>query len=65
MKFAFVSMETASINDLALAIGALGVYMGKKVVNAYTEGVKTKSGLVNDDILNKLHDMGVSDEESE
>lgn len=62
MKFAFVPMESASIHDMALALAALGVYMGKKVVNAYTEGARVKADLANSDVLDKLHSMGVNEE---
>jgi len=34
-KFAFVPMADASIHEIALALAAMGVYMGKKVVGAY------------------------------
>jgi len=42
IKFAFVPMAEASINDLALALAAMGVYMGKKVVSAYENKRKEK-----------------------
>lgn len=34
-KFAFVPMESAGIQEIAMALGAMGIYMGKKVVSAY------------------------------
>lgn len=58
IKFAFVPMETASIQDLALAMSALGVYMGKKVVNAYVEGAKAKAEIASSDVLAKLKTLG-------
>ncbi len=63
VKFAFVPMETASIHDMALALGALGVYMGKKVVNAYVEGKKATS--VSSDIINKINTLNIAEEEAE
>lgn len=63
LKFAFVPMETASVNDLALALAAMGVYMGKKVVSAYAE--KSKLDVTPSDVIDKLKALGVQDDEGE
>lgn len=54
IKFAMVPMESASIQDMAMALSAMGIYMGKKAVTAYTE---TKTQQLPDDLMEKIHNM--------
>lgn len=63
MKFAFVPMQTASINDLALALAALGVYMGKKVVNAFVDSAKAKVEGTPSDVIDKIKALGIQEDE--
>jgi len=55
IKFALVPLESASITDIAMALSAMGVYMGKKVVNGMIEA---KKNAVPSDIVEKLKKLG-------
>jgi len=65
MKFAFVPMQTASIHDMAMAMAALGVYMGKKVLTAYIDGKSSKSDAVTGDVMDKLRSLGQPEDAGE
>ena len=65
MKFAVVPMESATIHDMALALAALGVYMGKKVISAYTESAKAKTDTATQDVIDKLRVLGESEDAGE
>ena len=65
LKFAFVPMETSSIHEMALALTALGVYMGKKVLTAYVEGKKVTSDVATQDVIDKLRNLGTSEDAGE
>jgi len=54
IKFAMVPLESASILDMAMALAAMGVYMGKKAVSAIIE---SKKNVVPAEIVEKLKAM--------
>lgn len=54
IKYAMAPVQASSIQDMALALGAMGIYMGKKVVSTIAQG---KAPSVADDVLNKIKDM--------
>jgi len=54
IKFAMVPLESASILDMAMALSAMGVYMGKKVVTGIIEA---KKNAVPKEIVDKLKNM--------
>lgn len=55
VKFAMVPLAEASIMDMAMALAAMGVYMGKKVV---TGMIEAKKNVVPAEIMEKLQSMG-------
>jgi hypothetical protein len=55
-KFAVVQMETVGIKEMALALCAMGVYVGKKTITGIVD-VK-KSNLLPEELVDKLKDMG-------
>jgi hypothetical protein len=59
-KFAYAPMESTSLQDMALALAAMGVYVGKKVVNAYADG---KKQTLPSDLMDKM--KGFIDEEGD
>lgn len=65
LKFAFIPMQSASINDMALALGALGAYMGKKVISAYVDGKSAQSGSDTSDFTDRLRMLGESETEED
>jgi hypothetical protein len=58
LKFAVVPMESASVHDMAMALAALGVYMGKKVVSAYVDGKSAQSDSTTSDVMDRLRMLG-------
>ena len=48
-RFAVTPIQSASIADMAMALSAMGLYMGKKIVSAYAE-----KKLNPEDIINKI-----------
>jgi len=54
VKFAFVPMQSASIQDMALALAAMGVYVGKKAINGIVEA---KKNTLPEELIGKLKSM--------
>ena len=54
IKYAMAPVQASSIQDMALALGAMGIYMGKKVITGVTQA---KAPSVADDVINKIKDM--------
>ena len=59
-KFAYAPMESTNLQDMALALAAMGVYVGKKVVNAYADGKKSS---LPSDLMDKMKNFVNDDEE--
>ena len=55
IKFAMVPMEAATVMDMAMALAAMGVYMGKKVVTGMLEA---KKNVVPQEVMDKIKSMG-------
>ena len=54
VKYAMAPVATASIGDMAMALSAMGVYLGKKVITGVTQA---KAPDITSDVVNKIKDM--------
>lgn len=54
-KFAYAPMAETSIQDMALALTAMGVYVAKKAVTAYTDA--KKGSVVPSEVIDKLKEF--------
>ena len=63
IKFAVVPMQSASMNDLAMALGAMGIYMGKKVLSTYIEAkaIQMPQPEVDADVLERMKSGGTNE----
>jgi hypothetical protein len=57
-RFAMTPIQSASIADMAMALSAMGLYMGKKVVNAYIETKTPPANVIPPELVEKLNSNG-------
>ena len=54
VKYAMTPVEAAAVGDMAMALSAMGVYLGKKVITGVTQA---KTPDIASDVINKIKDM--------